>query len=469
MDKDRFKDFDDDERNLVLSFENTVLRGRMQFFDVDELEIIIDYYFEVNDLAPLTKAVEYAEQLYPDSTNVRLRRAHLMIAHEQYDQALRIIQQLRRQEPGNTDIAYSLGVVYSALGKHRKAIDLFLQAAQDGWLLGRIYSNIAEEYYQLQDFNEAIRYYQLALDTDSYDNATIYNFLDTSLQCHRVDDAVSYLKSFVGEHPYSSQAWHCLGNAYHFLGLFELAVDAFEYAIAIDKTAVEVYADLALTLEAQGQTGEAVGTILRASEFSDKRSHLFLLAANVYIRAGNYMAAIPYLRKALLENPDDNDALAVLALALAATDDTSQALHYIKKALRVAPDSPDVLCSAASLYDMLGNTDMAADYFNRMVACDDCNEAHYQRFVIFLYSHQYWDTLIDFATESLDIFPHDHFYSTYLAAACFYTNRYNRVSRLLPDVNPALLRSICPQISIHPRLAPLIPSAENTEHNQLNP
>lgn len=463
MDNDRFKDFDDEERELVMNFENTVLKGSMQFFDVDEMEVIIDYYFEVNDLGPLAKAVEYAEQLYPDSTTIRLRRAHLYIAYEQFEPALRIIQQLRRQEPENTDIAYSLGVVYSAMGKSRKSIEYFMQAAQDGWLLGRVYSNIAEEYYRLEDFDEAIRYYQLALDTDSYDSATIYNFLDTCIQCQRIDDAITYFKSFVGEHPYCAQAWHCLGNAYHYLGLFEQAVDAFEYAIAIDKTIVEVYSDLAFSFEALGHVGEAVSTLLRACDVTDNRSHIYLLAANVYIRAENYIAAIPYLRKALVENPEDNDALAVLAFALAATDDTSQALHYIKKALRIAPDSPDVLCSAASLYDLIGNTDMANDYFTRMIATEECNEAHYQRFVIFLYSHQYWETLIDFAAESLDIFPHNSFYSTYLAAACFYTNRYNRVSRLLPDVNPALLRSICPQISIHPRLAPLIPSDGNKE------
>ena len=58
MKKDRFKDYDDEVRDLVLDFEQTVLNGESQFFDADELEIIIDYYFEVNDEKPLEKAVE---------------------------------------------------------------------------------------------------------------------------------------------------------------------------------------------------------------------------------------------------------------------------------------------------------------------------------------------------------------------------------------------------------------------------
>ena len=118
-------DYDEEERQLVLDFENTILKGGNQFFDEDEMEVIIDYYFEVNDLEPLQRAVEYAEELYPDSTTVRLRRAHLMIAHEQFDSALHIIKQLRRKEPDNTDVAYSLGVAYGAVGEHRKAIELY--------------------------------------------------------------------------------------------------------------------------------------------------------------------------------------------------------------------------------------------------------------------------------------------------------------------------------------------------------
>ena len=101
MKKDRFHNFDNEVRDLVLDFGNTVLKGKTQFFDVDEMEIIIDYYFEVNDPKPLERAVQYAEQLYPDSTSIRLRRAHLMISKEQYGEALQVISKMAERIPGN--------------------------------------------------------------------------------------------------------------------------------------------------------------------------------------------------------------------------------------------------------------------------------------------------------------------------------------------------------------------------------
>lgn len=457
MDKDRFKDFDEEERQLVLDFENTVLRGGHRFFDVDELEVIMDYYFEVNDVAPLERAVEYAEQLYPDSTTVRLRRAHLLIAQEQFEPALKIIKELRRTEPHNTDVAYSLGVAYGAIGEHEKAIEFFMEAAADGWMLGRVYANIAEEYYHMHDFVEAIRYYQLALDTDSYDSATLYNYIDTAIQANSVEDAVAYLKSFVEEHPYSGEGWHCLGNVYREVGLFEKAIDAYEYAIAIDKNNFGAYADLSATLEYTGRPTEAVTALLRARDYVDNRSVLYRLVATIYMRAENIDLALSYYRKSVEENPDDADALAALALAYATTDDTSAAMSCLRKALRLAPERAEVLFSAAQIYDGLDNVEAANDYYERTVMAEGCTELMCQFFVRSLFKRKNYDTLIDFALESLDIYPHNPFYSTYLVAAYFYTNRYNRASHILPDVDPLMLGEICPEIMLNPHLGPMIP------------
>ena len=45
---DRFKDYDPEVRDLVLRFERQGAGGR-SFFDVEELEVIMDYYLEVYD------------------------------------------------------------------------------------------------------------------------------------------------------------------------------------------------------------------------------------------------------------------------------------------------------------------------------------------------------------------------------------------------------------------------------------
>ena len=241
---DRFTDFDDEVKQLVLDFERTVMHGEMQFYDIDELEMIIDYYLEVDDKEPLISALHLAERLYPDSIEVKIRRAHWYLLNKDNAKALALLQTLEQQDPSDTDVAYSLGVVYGEMGDSEKAIQYYLRAAEDGWQLGRIYANIAEEHVRMKSWHEAIQYYLKAFRTDSYDEQTLYNYLDTCEEAGLCDEAYQFLDLYVRDHPYSKQGWYCLGCACRDLGLAERAVDAFEYAIAIDKNYSSAYYEL---------------------------------------------------------------------------------------------------------------------------------------------------------------------------------------------------------------------------------
>lgn len=467
MKKDRFDNFDEEVRELVLDFENTVLKGRSQFFDVDEMEIIIDYYFEVNDQKPLERAVQYAEELYPNSSTIRLRRAHLMISHEQYAQALKMLNQMRESEPNNTDVAYSLGVANGAVGDSEKAIAYFKEASTDGWMLGRVFSNMAEEYYKLKDYDAALNCYRKAMESDSCDDVTIYNYYDVCFEAGRIEQAVDYLSGYVKKNPYNKEAWYCLGCAYRDLTLYEKAVDAFEFAIAIDKGYADAYMALSQTQDFMGQTADAVTTMLRVLDFTDDRAKVYHTVGSLYAREANYTTAMAYFKKAVEESPADAESYASMALCYLETGDTSTAVSKVNRALMLdeaapSPDmpngNPDVFCAAAMVYDAIGEYYKASEYFEQMIATGLYAEHQCQLYTQFLFNHKVYDIVIQFGEESLEVYPHSSFYSTYLAASYFYTNRYNKARKMLPDVSPAMLAELCPEIVMHPLLGPLIPA-----------
>ena len=455
MQKDRFNNFDEEVRELVLAFEDTVLKGKNHFFDVDELEIIIDYYFEVNDRHPLEVAVEYAEYLYPNSSTIRLRRAHLMMSKEEYAQAV---------------------------GDSEKAIAYFKEAATDGWMLGRVYSNMAEEYYKLKDFDAAINCYRKAMESDSCDDITIYNYYDVCYEAGRVEQAVEYLEGYVKKNPYSREGWYCLGCAYRDLTLYEKAVDAFEYAIAIDKSYVDAYVALSQTQDYMGNTSEAVTTMLRVLDYSEERDKVYHTIGSLYAREANYDTAMAYFKKAIEENPANAEAHASLALCYLEIGDTSTAVSKVNRALMLdeatpvdpndgrgphdAPGNPDVLCAAAMIYDAIGEYYKASEYFEQMINTGLYAEHQCQLYTQFLFNHQVYDIVIQFAEESLEVYPHSSFYSTYLAASYFYTNRYNKARKMLPDVSPAMLAEICPELIMHPLLGPLVPADPYNNSNE---
>ena len=458
MPNDRFSNFDDDIRNLVTHFERTVLSGHPQFFDVDELETIIDYYLEVADNDPLVQAIVYAEQLYPDSLDIKLRRAHWYIANHKFDRALPLLLSLEERDPDNTDIAYSLGVLYGEMGNSERAIDYYLMAAADGWQMGRVYDNIAEEYYKLKRFDDAIDYYRKALSFDDHDEELLYNYIDTCEQAggDNIEKAASFLDSYAHDHPYSKQAWYCLGCAFCDLGLYDRAEEALELAIAIDKHYDLAYRELAYAQEYNGRVGQAASTLLRTLDCDCDPSAIYSDLGQLYARHDNLPTALSYLRKSVDLNPANPAAQAALAVCYLQSGDLSMAKVCAEKAQLVDPDNPDAIYCMAMLSDMAGDTNQAYDLFDQLLASDRCLEAHCRFYVVFLYGHQDYNTLEHFAIDSLHSFSRDPFYSTYLAACYFRTNRYNRLRQILPDVNAELLHEICPEIWLNPHLVPII-------------
>ena len=280
-----------------------------------------------------------------------------------------------------------------------------------------------------------------------------------------VQEAADYLKSFVGEHPYSSVGWHCLGNAYRYQNEMEQAIDAYEFALAADGKHYEIYVDMSLAYELMGNQSEAAGTLLRARDIAPNRGMVYHQVAEIYGRAGDGDMAIYYLRKAVEEDPDNVRCLAALAITYMVVGEVDLALPLLKKARSLAPDDVEVLSAMAAYYDSIGNFKMASDYYDRVITSEDCTEVMCQRYVQFLYHYEVYDILIQFGEESLELYPDDPFYCTFLAAAYFHTNRYNRASQVLPHVAPMLLMEVCPELCEHPRLGPLVPQLDDNHDN----
>lgn len=336
MNLDRFKDFEPDVRNLVLSFENPTDGHR--FFDVDQLEIIADYYLEVADIEGLEAAVTFGERLYPANDEIRLRRAHLWSVTGQYNQALKLLQELEKKSPRNTDICYAIGAIYSMTEQPRKAIDYYLRAAADGYELGLIYSNVADEYYKLRLLDLSVNYYRKAIKADHNDDHSLYNLACTWDEMEQLDTAVDYYKQHVSDHPFSKWGWYCLGCVYSWHTLYEQAADAFEYAIAIDKSFYDAYLGLSDAYRYLGNLGRAVQALHDALPYADDRSYVVYTIGAIFRENGNYHTAVSYYHEVIKENPSYGLAWGDIGLCCEAMGYKGDAEDHYRKAIEVEPD-----------------------------------------------------------------------------------------------------------------------------------
>ncbi len=99
--------------DLIRKFEDMVKRGEQSFFDVDELEVVIEHYMELRETRKAKAALQYAAQLYPNHLSLKLRHAQILANNGQPVKSVPILRELLAIEPHNEEVHLTLGSVYS--------------------------------------------------------------------------------------------------------------------------------------------------------------------------------------------------------------------------------------------------------------------------------------------------------------------------------------------------------------------
>ena len=425
MNTDRFKNYKDDVKQLVLDFESMEKHGDCRYFDVDQLETIIDFYLDTADGEMMEKSILYGEKLFPSSTEIRLRRVHLLCFKEKYREAFKLLKQLEQVEPENTDTLYALGVVYSALSQPRKAIQYYHKAAADGYELGTIFSNIADEYVKMEQLGDARNYYRKALRVNPDDEHALYELANCYEDDGLTDNWIHYYNRFVEEHPYSKVAWFCLGEAFIAEGLYEKAVNAYQYAITIDADYYYAYTQLASCYASMEDYQNAISTLHDAVDHTEDKAYVYYRIAEIFKHINNLVTANIYYRKAVHEDPFYAEAWHSLAICYSMSHSHDAAIDAAKRALKIDPESPVFLTTMALVYAESGDSENAERFFDCATPYYTDFEQGWLAYAEFLISQQRFDDAIDILNRGLPECEMVVEFNKRLALCYFVTNRRN--------------------------------------------
>lgn len=448
----RFKDFGEDVRELVLSFEEMIHRGESHYFDVDQMEIIIDFYLETLDVDHLEQAVVFAERLFPTSNSIRLRRSHLLCSKERYDEAFVILQELEQQEPNNTDVMYALGAIHSIRNNPKQSIDYYLKASRDGYELGMVYGNVADEYMRLGKGLEAMDYYKKALKENPDEVRSIHNLFDCYEWLQREDEGVDFFKSFIEEHPYSDEAWFSLGMCCRNLSLWENAIEAFEFVSTINEKRYDGYSFRADCYCRMGDKQKAVAVLHDCIPHVEDKYSVYGLIGSYYMDMENYATAIIYFKKAIDEYSEEANVWMAIAICYAYQNDPYASKDYLHHAFEVDPNATFLYSDAARICAMLGDQEEAIDFFEKGIDAG-IEDRRWTDYADYLIDWGRFDEAIEVLQRGVVECDFSFAFNERLAICYFLTNRRNYLFNALQacvqeNKNQAQeLLSMCPAMA----------------------
>ncbi len=351
-----FLEYLNDKSPLVQSYEQAQILGKSKYFDVDEFCEIIDYYYFSQEFDNARDAVQAALSIHPQSFDILLRQARVCIEFKKFDTAIDILKRLLTEDSSEPEIYLLLGFSYISLGKLKKAekaFGLMLDLAEDEEDRKMFLGDIAYVFFNKKHFSLAYKYYKKLYELDPTDSSILYEMAFCLERQNRNKESRDLYIKYLKENPFVKIAWYNLGVVYTKLNEPHKAIEAFDYALAIDpdfSSAIYNKAHILFELKQYKKSIDYYKKLLKLEK--NNPSAYFFIAKN-YIELKQYKLAIEYLKKALKRVPYFPQAWFEIGRIFYLKRNYNQSKKFIIKALKQGEIKPEYLKLLGKVYTML--------------------------------------------------------------------------------------------------------------------
>ena len=384
---------DEEFREILEEYEETVKSGQPVFMDADDLADIADYYQMEGHHDQAEVAINRALELEPDSVVALNYKAHdcinlgdftgaedyldqiidrqlpeyiylraeIWIAQDMIEEADNYLRQQFVECPPDECQDYVLDVVnlYGDYGYNDKAMEWMMRAKQDG----------------SDDFKEMM-------------GRTLFGL-------GKYDDSERIFNELIDRDPFQKRYWNALANTQYMKEDYSASVTSSEYAIAIDPDDAEGLLAKANGLFRLENYEEALDYYRRYSEKGPDDEFGLLHQGTCLINLGQYEEAVKRLLEAEKAAPDDSPYLVEiyqeLGFAYSELKMPETALYYIDQTEMLDCDHVDMLVVKGHI--LLGNGKLkeAEDMFRQAVKQSEDNLRTVMRIIVSLYDNHYVD------------------------------------------------------------------------------
>jgi tetratricopeptide (TPR) repeat protein len=394
----------DDERNETVKRYESYLTGESTgYFDVDELETIVDFYLRKGRTKDCAQAIEFGLQLHPKNTVLLTKRAKVYLAAGDAKKAIRILDSLNSQD--DTEMSMLRIEALIVLGRDNEARILAdYVISQENSDTDLICLDIAYFYIGQLQFENALVFLLRGVEFNAKNTDLLFELAFCYEQLAKFDEAIQTYQRIIDINAFSSEAWFNLGQIYFGRNDYVNALEAYDYACSINpddmlallqkghtlfqmglyNLALDCYHDYDVDAILDSQSKifvaecyeklEDFETALvyykQAVEYDPESFDGLCGAAVCLLELERYVESIEFAERALRIDENASDAWVYLAEGLIGIDDSENALFAYIKSVSIDPEQPDTLMSIANICMEKGQFEIALEYYSEALKQD---------------------------------------------------------------------------------------------------
>lgn len=409
----------------LLKLYNNLRNGYGSFIEEDAFERIIDYYDEKEELSKAIEATDTALEYFPYSSSLLIKKADLLLATRKYQQALETLEKAELFDAKDINLYILKTDVYLALDKQEMAVELLQNAIHDfeGEEKVDLLFELADVYDDYEEFDKVFDCLKIILEEEPTNEEALYKICFWTDFTGRSEESIRLHLKIIDEHPFSELAWFNLAAAYQGLKLYEKAIDAYQYAIAIDEKFDYAYRNIGDAYIRIRKYKEAIEALEKVLELSKPEEVIYEAIGHCYDRMHNYAQARFHYRKASHLNAEDSKLFYKIACTYFNEGQWASAAKQLETALKIHRNQHEYNLLMGECLLQMEETREAVQYLSTAVRVRPKNISGWEALIRCLYTGGYYAEARQQALAALRHTGGKAVFLYYLSAILFALNK----------------------------------------------
>ena len=349
--------FDEESQEVVRRYEQAMQNRTVGYFDVEELEVIVDYYLNCGQPKESSKAIDLGISMHPGSTTLQAKRAKVYLASGDARKAYNILEHIHSSSDVETELLK--GEALLRLNHESEAHLIFARLADNTTSdLATLCFDIAHVYISNGYYKRALIYLEKGLTEDPKDIDLLQDAAFCYEQIDKPDTAIGYYNRIIDVDAYSLESWFNLGLAYYNQENYQLALDAFDFVTVIDETDLGGWLQKGNTLFHLNRFQESLECYRRCEATVAYPDLLQIFMGECYEKLDDYTNAQKCYERALEINPQNSEAWSGLGICGLELDTPEKSIEYLRKSLDLDAENFETWVYLAEAYV---NTNQVSD------------------------------------------------------------------------------------------------------------
>lgn len=375
MEEDARDYFESEEiSEAVKRFKRMMNSDKANYFDVFEIEGIVDYFMDEGKISLANIAVEKGLNIHPSAIALQIKKAQLLLVDGKAEESLRMIQVAEQVEDHNSDVflikgsaLVMLGAIDDAIAAFEKSI--FYNYDEEDELL----FNIGITLGQAGEVKKAISFLEKAYEVDPTNEQVLYELAYYCDKDYQDEKSILFYNKYLDIDPFNSSVWYNLGITFNRMGQYEKAIDAYDFSIALNDEFGQALFNKANALSNSNRHEEAIECYLEYIENDKENDDAFCYLGECYLNLDHYSEALANYRKAIRLNKNNASAWYGSGLVMWVENQLKESQLMIKKAIKLDEENPDFWLMYGKVNQELNDYKLAESAFEMTTNLDPYN------------------------------------------------------------------------------------------------